>query len=102
MWITSLKKTPQILKKNAVSYTILRCMFTVNTKKDRDKKIHRNKHMKSKLLSRNEVSELLSVKSETVRKWQQRGKLKVHCTINGRPRYSTEDIEKLIIKKEEK
>ena len=51
-----------------------------------------------KLLNRSEVSALLSVKPDTIKKWQYSGKIKVYCTINGRPRYAKSEILKLMVK----
>lgn len=48
------------------------------------------------LITRKQVSEYFAVKPTTVRKWQQRGKIKPYATINGRPRYRLKDLQHLI------
>ncbi len=52
--------------------------------------------MIEKLLTRRQVAEYFAVKPTTVRKWQQRGKIKPFCRVNGRPRYCLEDLKHLL------
>lgn len=52
--------------------------------------------MTKKLLTTRQVAEYFAVKPGTVTKWQQRGKIKPLCSINGRPRYCLEDLKYLL------
>ena len=45
-----------------------------------------------KLLTRKQVASIFSVTTTTVRNWQVSGLIKTHCVINGRPRYSQENV----------
>ena len=54
-------------------------------------------YMVSDLLNRKEVAEYFSVKVNTVKKWQQNGKIKPFCRLNGRPRYKLEGLTHLLI-----
>jgi predicted site-specific integrase-resolvase len=49
-----------------------------------------------KLINRKQAAELLAVKPDTIRKWQNEGKIIASCYINNRPRYLIENLEKLI------
>lgn len=51
--------------------------------------------MKTQFLSRKQAAEYLSVKPDTIRKWQNKGKIKAACFVNDRPRYSLEDLTKV-------
>lgn len=46
-----------------------------------------------KLSTRKEIAEHFRVTPETVYRWQKKGKIKPHETINGRPRYILENID---------
>lgn len=45
-----------------------------------------------KLLTRKEVAEILSVKPDTVKKWQRAGIVTPCCRLNGRPRYDLNEV----------
>jgi predicted site-specific integrase-resolvase len=48
------------------------------------------------LYSRKEAAGILGVTSSSVYKWQKAGKITPSLHINGRPRYSIEEIERLV------
>lgn len=48
------------------------------------------------LLTRKEAAQMLRVKPDTVRKWHNTHKVQAIGYVNGRPRYSKEELEKLI------
>lgn len=51
--------------------------------------------MEKQLINRKQAAELLAVKPDTIRKWQNEGKISAACYINNRPRYSLEDLNKV-------
>jgi predicted site-specific integrase-resolvase len=53
--------------------------------------------MENQLLSRKQVAEMFAVKADTIRKWQNEGKIKLYCQVNNRPRYRIEDLQHLFI-----
>lgn len=47
-------------------------------------------------VTRNQIAKICLVTACTVRNWEKKGKLKVAYNINGRPRYSLEDVQALL------
>lgn len=58
------------------------------------------KTLEKELFTRKEVSEIMTVHTDTVRNWEKSKLLPVACTINGRPRYHKKDLDRLTSPKE--
>ena len=52
--------------------------------------------MTPNLLTRNEVAKICLVTPTTVKNWQKKGTLKASYSINGHPRFSSEDLNQLL------
>lgn len=51
--------------------------------------------MPNELFTRKETSSIFGVKHRTIWKWEKRGVIKPSLYVNGRPRYSIEEIERV-------
>ena len=52
------------------------------------------------LFTTNQVAELFGVKPARISKWKQKGIIQASCFVLGRPRYSLQDIKKVVTTKD--
>jgi predicted site-specific integrase-resolvase len=48
------------------------------------------------MLNRKQIAEMFCVTAQTVRLWEKKSLIKPCCHINGRPRYSKEEVNRLM------
>jgi predicted site-specific integrase-resolvase len=52
--------------------------------------------MEQELFTRKQVAEIFQVTPRSVMIWQKKGKIKASLFVNGRPRYTIEEIQRIV------